>query len=609
MHKHRWRSALVAGVLGFSLLLSACGGTSPSAQTGPGETPAPAEPKTVSIAQTTSPSGNFCPGVTTSAYDSDIGGLIFESMLRLTPDLAYEPNMADYTLDEQNLSLKFTLKDGITFSDGTPLTTQDVLATFYFIMDPKFPGPQQSNYESLKGAKKYFDTLKDLNARLPGEDEEANKQIKNPITQEEWNKLAYQAFEEWKQAGAIEVLNDKEIVFHFDEVYAPALAAIGGAAIYSKKALDALQDVANAGAEDLCRKPIGTGPYVLKQFQPDQFTELTANPNYFRGAPNIETIIFKVVNQDAMVGLFTSGEVDALGVGASAVNPKDQPLIVQQMPDVQTWELPDFGYQFMWLNLRNPIFQDVKVRQAMMYAIDRQGIVDELLDGHGAVQSTIFAQASWANPEGLNTYPYDPEKAKQLLDEAGWLPDSDGVRAKVINGKKYRLEFTFVYPGGSSNPVRQRSAPLIQDYLAKVGIKATPEAMDFNTYISKILNKPGAKIEIDAGLLGWSLSVEPDPTGLFEADAPYNFSGWSPETVGKSIYDRSMELTKEGLLTFDQAKRKQIYQELGAIYNEYLPYIFLYTQTSIIDFNPKVKNVNRDIRGPTQNVHEWDIVQ
>ncbi|MBT9258754.1 MAG: hypothetical protein KM310_03205 [Clostridiales bacterium] len=573
-----------------------------------GEGTPPAGEAVVSLGQVQSPSGNFCPGVLTSAYDGDVAGLIFESLLRLTSDLGYEPNMADYQLEDGGLTLKFTLRDGITFSDGTPLTAEDVRDTFYLIMDPKFPGPIQSNYESLKGAKKYFETLADLNSRLPGEDEEANKKIENPITPEEWDKLAYQAFEEWKRGGAIEVLDDKAIAFHFDEIYAPALAAIGGQAIFSHKALSQVTDVAQVGTSDLCRKPVGTGPFILNDFQPDQYTVLVKNPSYFRGAPKVDKVIFKVVQETQLAGHFLAGELDGVGFGSSFISAKDQPLIEQQMPDVQTWELPDFGYQYMWVNLREPMFQDVKVRQALMYALNRQGMVDVLFDGHGAVQNTIFAQASWANPSGLQTYPYDPEKAKALLKEAGWTQEADGTWTKTIDGKKTTLQFTLTYSSGSQ--VIERLATLIQDDLKNVGIPVELKSLEFNSFVAAILNSPpGRKIDVQAGTLGWALSPEPDPTGLFEKDAVYNFAGWSPETVGKEIYDRSMELTRGGLRTFDQEERKRIYQELGQIYNEYLPYIFLYTQTHIVDVNPRLKNVNRDIRGPLVDAHLWEISQ
>ncbi|MDI3269871.1 MAG: ABC transporter substrate-binding protein [Bacillota bacterium] len=597
---------LGAVVVAAGLFLSACGGTAPGTQ-GEG-TPAPAGEAVASLGQVQSPSGNFCPGILTSAYDGDVSGLIFESLLRLKPDLSYEANMADYQLADGGLTLTFVLKDGIQFSDGEPLTAEDVRDTFYLIMDPKFPGPIQSNYESLRGAVDYFKVLSDLNSRLPGDDEEANKAIQNPITPEEWDRQAYAAYEEWKNKGAIEVLSDKEIAFHFDEIYAPALAAIGGQAIFSRKALSQVTDVAQAGSSDLCRKPVGTGPFILSDFQPDQYTVLVKNPTYFRGAPKVDKVIFKVVQETQLAGHFLAGELDGVGFGSSFISPKDQPLVLQQMPDVQTWELPDFGYQYMWVNLRDPLFQDVKVRQALVGAIDRQGMVDVLFDGHGAVQNTIFAQASWANPSGLETYPYDPDKSKALLEEAGWTQEADGTWTKTLGGKKTTLKFTLTYSSGTQ--VIEELATLVQNDLRKIGIPVELKSLEFNSFVGAILNSPpGRKIDVQAGTLGWALSTEPDPTGLFEKDAVYNFAGWSPETVGKDIYDRSMELTKAGLRTFDQAERKAIYQELGQIYNQYLPYIFLYTQTHIVDVNPRLKNVNRDIRGPLTDAHLWEISQ
>lgn len=606
------RGAVLVVLLAVLLLASACGGgaTTGQAPSGSeaGSEAAPAQPTQVTIAQTTAPSGDFNPLVSTSAYDSDVSSLIFDSLLRYKSDLSFEPNMADYAIEDNGLTLTFTIHDGIKFHDGNPLTANDVAATFYFIMDPNYPGPAQSNLATLKGAQDYLDKLGELRAKLHPADSETPPSI----TQEQFDEQAKQLFDQWKQGGAIEVVDDKTIKFHFDSVYAPALQTFGGTAILEASQLASITDVANAATAQASTHPIGTGPYKFVQYVTGQYTELEANPDYFRGKPKVDRIIFKVVNQDAMVGLMQSGDVDAVGVGSSQINPEDQPLF-DQMSNVYSWEVPQFGYQFMFFNLDDPRLQDKTVRQAMAYAIDRQGIVDQLLQGHGQVINAPWAPPQWAYPKsGINEYPYDPDKAKQMLDQAGWKPDADGVRWKDLNGNgkedaNEKLSFTLKYPGGTSNPVRQKSAPLIQANLQAVGIQIQLQAEDFNQYISEITHVPGKKnTSFDMGLLGWSLTVDPDLTGLFGESDPYNFTDWSHATVGDD-YDRSIQLIQEGLQTFDQNERQQIYQELGKIFNEDLPYVFLYSQTNITDFNKRVQNVNQDIRGALFNAYEWTV--
>ncbi|REJ37714.1 MAG: hypothetical protein DIU84_03740 [Bacillota bacterium] len=165
-----------------------------------------------------------------------------------------------------------------------------------------------------------------------------------------------------------------------------------------------------------------------------------------------------------------------------------------------------------------------------------------------------------------------------------------------------------VDPGGPSNRVRQAGAPLIQQYLGAVGIKINLEPLEFQTVVDKATYVPGQRPDYDLGLLGWSVTVDPDQTGLWGPNDPYNFTVFSTETIGPD-YDRAMELIEQGLRTFDQAERTAIYKELGRIFNEHLPYVFLYTANDITVFNKRVQNVNRDIRGALFNVHEWTLAE
>lgn len=600
--------ALFVALLIVTMVVAACGGaTTGQNPSGSEPTSEPSQPTQVTIAQTTAPSGDFNPLVTQSAYDTDITGLIFDGLLRYKPDLTFEPNLADYSLEDNGLTLAFTLKDGIKFHDGNTLSTKDVAATFYFIMDPNYPGPQQSNYAPLKGAQAYLDQLNALREKL----HPSSSDTKPSLTQDQFDTQAAQLFEQWKNGGAIEVVDDKTIKFHFDHIFAPALQAIGLTPIFEASQLASITDIANAATADASTHPIGTGPYKFVQYQTGQFTELEANPDYFRGAPKVDKIIFKVVNQDAMVGLMQNGDVDAVGVGSSDINPQDQPLFAK-MDNVYSWENPQFGYQFMFFNLDDPRLQDKVVRQAIATAIDRKGIVDQLLQGHGQVINAPWAPPQWAYPKsGINTYDFNPDQAKQMLADDGWKAGSDGILWKDLNknGKEdanEKMSFTLKYPGGTSNPIRQASAPLIQANLKAIGFEIKLSAEDFNQYIDEITHTPGKKASFDMGLLGWSLTVDPDLTGLFAETDPYNFPDWSSKTVGAD-YQKSMDLIKQGLETFDQNERIQIYQELGKIFNDELPYVFLYSQTNITDFNKRVQNVNQDIRGATDNVFEWTV--
>src|SRR5690606_9039139 len=330
-----------------------------------------------------------------------------------------------------------------------------------------------------------------------------------------------------------------------------------------------------------------------------------ANESYHKGRPNIDKIIFRVVDAEVAIGELQNGTIDAVGVGASQISPQDSEEIIKGFTNVYVWENPQFGYQHMFINLTHPLLQIKEVRQAMAYAIDRQGIVDQLLFGHGTVMNTPFLPVQWAYDESaVNPYPYDPDKARELLAQAGFEDtDGDGVLEK--DGR--RLEFTLIYPGGTSNPVRQRSAPLIQQYLGAVGIKINLEPLEFNTLVARATYVPGENPDFELGLLGWSVTVDPDQTGLWGPNDPYNFTVFSTATVGPDC-DRALQIIADCPQTLHQTERAAIYRELGKTFNEQLPYVFLYTQNDTFLFNQRVHNVNQDIRGPLFNAHEWTIV-
>lgn len=610
--KPRRALAFLVTLLAVSLVIAACGGAGqepaqepqqPSGDGDGGQATQPSGPTQVTIAQFTAPSQVFHPQLTQSAYDSDIGSLIFESVLQFTSDLGFEANLADYEIAEDELSVTFTFKEGLVWSDGTPLTSADYAFTYLTAMHPEWPGPGQSTVAFLRGGQELLAQYNELLARTEPENEDDREPGVDYITYEEYVAQAMPLYEAWLATNPIETPDDRTAIVHFDDVYAPALQTFG-ATILPKHIYENIPVKDFAIAEVTQKPPVASGPYKFVQYVTDQYTELEANDLYHKGRPNIDKIIFRVVDGEVAIGELQNGTIDAVGVGASQISPQDYEEIIKGFDHVDVWENPQFGYQHMFINLTHPLLQIKEVRQAMAYAIDRQGIVEQLLFGHGTVMNTPFLPVQWAYDESaVNPYPYDPDKARELLAQAGFA-DSDGDGVLEKDGQ--RLEFTLIYPGGTSNPVRQASAPLIQQYLGAVGIKINLEPLEFSTMVAKATYVPGQNPDYELGLLGWSVTVDPDQTALWGPNDPYNFTVFSTATVGPD-YDRAMQIIADGLKTFDQNERAAMYRELGKIFNDQLPYVFLYTQNDITVFNKRVQNVNRDIRGPTFNIHEWTV--
>lgn len=247
----------------------------------------------------------------------------------------------------------------------------------------------------------------------------------------------------------------------------------------------------------------------------------------------------------------------------------------------------------------NEKLNNVALRQAMAYAIDRKGIVQGFLDGHGTVMNAPFPPVSWAFDEtAINTYPFNPNKAKEILDEAGYIDvTGDGWREDP-NGNK--LVINLDYPTG--NRTREQSAPYIQEALADIGININLKSpRDTSSYFSAIADD---EPDMDLYLAGWGLATgDPDPTQVWTIESPSNYTRWNDVKSQDMI--RAAVKTPEA---FDQDYRAQIYREWAAYVSEQLPFIFLYSANEIYAYNNRIQNL---IEGPTsitRDIHLWYVI-
>ena len=224
------------------------------------------------------------------------------------------------------------------------------------------------------------------------------------------------------------------------------------------------------------------------------------------------------------------------------------------------------------------MWADKRLRQALAYAINRQLIVDKLLKGQGVVsQGPIVPVTSYYNPKIEGKYPYDVEKAKALLKEAGWDPNK---------------EIALLTPTG--NVVRELSADIIQANLAAAGVKVKIEKMDFPTLMARF-----GKGEFDLGLVGWSSVLDPDVRSQYQTGGQYNFGKFS-----NKILD---DLMQKGADTAVTAERKKIYDEFQIQFLEEVPVVPLYWPLPLVAVNKRVNNASHMVttNALLRNVHEW----
>jgi peptide/nickel transport system substrate-binding protein len=307
-------------------------------------------------------------------------------------------------------------------------------------------------------------------------------------------------------------------------------------------------------------KPIGAGPYKVVQYRTDESVELEAFDGWHGGAPKIKNVSLRVIpDETTRVLELQRGTID---FEVNAI-PFERVEAFEKSPKHQVVKKPGSVWQYLAFNLKDPILAKVEVRRAIAHAIDRERIVRDLLRGHGVPADTMFAQGHWVRAENLPAYPYDPAKAKQLLDQAGFRdPDGDGPRP--------RFELTF--KTSTSAEANQR-AEIVQQMLAQVGIKMTIQSNETGTFLEDI-GKGNFQM--------YSLSRN----GIADPDFYYvifHSKNVPPEGQNRGYYTNARvdQLILEGRSTFDRAKRKQIYGEIQRIVQEDLPYVSLYHQINV----------------------------
>lgn len=307
-------------------------------------------------------------------------------------------------------------------------------------------------------------------------------------------------------------------------------------------------------------KPIGAGPYQVTNFRTDESVELQAFEGYHLGAPKIKNILVRIIpDATTLVLELRRGTVDF------EVNqiPFENVGEFENSPKHQVVKKPGSVWQYLAFNLKDPILSKVEVRRAIAHAIDRQRIVTDLLRGHGIPTDTMFGQGHWARAENLPTYAYDPNRAKQLLDQAGYRdPDGDGPQPR----------FSLTYKT-STNAEANTRAEAIQQMLRQVGIDMKIVASETGTFLEDI-GKGNFQM--------YSLSRN----GIADPDFYYiifHSSNVPPEGQNRGFYSnpRVDDLIIQGRSTFDRAKRKQIYGEIQRIVQEDLPYVSLYHQINV----------------------------
>jgi peptide/nickel transport system substrate-binding protein len=487
----------------------------------PEPTPTPA-PTAVLRFGTASLDGKFNPILVDDVYDQYVVSMIFDSLVNNDPDGSVNnKGLADHwTISDDHLTYTFFLKDA-KFSNGDPVTAQDVKFTLETIGNPKYDGPLGYTIANIVGADDY---TKGTNTEITGIKVIDDKIVSVTLT-------APNVAELMNNIGGIGILDHTYYAFtNWDDF----------------KALNA--------------KPMGSGAFIFKDYDPAQACNLVVNPNYYGTIPQLAGVSILIIPDDTQIQALMTGQVDLVNPSAS----KDNWDAMSADSTVATpVKFVSNGYNVIGMNLQNPLFSDKKVRQALAYGLDLDSFIQTQWQGLAQRCLTPISPVSWAYPDvsQLNPYSFDPAKANELLDEAGWTQKGkDGIRVK--DGKR----FSFTWIAYTDTPWPKNLQALATEQWKAIGVEMKSELMDFNTVADKVFTQ--GKFEMFN--IGWQLSIDPDPVGMYDkaSDVPGGNNAIH-------YYNADAEaLFKQEEQEFDTAKRKAELQQWALIANDDLPYIF-----------------------------------
>jgi peptide/nickel transport system substrate-binding protein len=384
----------------------------------------------------------------------------------------------------------------------------------------------------------------------------------------------------WGMVDNVSVVDEFTVKFTLKDRFAPFLnhLAMHPAAMASPAAIQKY-------GRDFSINPVGTGPFKFVSWTPGVEVVLEKNPDYWRGAPNIDKVIYRPIIEDQS----RLTELEAGTVNFIVNIPPDDLARLKGDTRYTVVEQPGMHTWWVAFNHTKPPFDDVRVRQAMNYAVNKQAIVDNILKGTGTLAINPLPPVVWSYTDQIQRYDYDPEKAKQLLAEAGypdgfscvfWLPESgSGMQQPVVMGTAMQAD------------------------LLAVGIDCKIETFEWGSYLEKVIVPP-EEAGFDLMEMSW-IGDNGDPDNhlyiLLSGEQ------WPPHGYNMGFYknDQVDPLLAEARVTLDKAKRTELYQQAQKLIAEDPPWILIDHETQIVVMDNKIKNFKLHPTGPFRFDQVW----
>jgi peptide/nickel transport system substrate-binding protein len=483
------------------------------------------------------------PNVLSDGASFDVGSLIYNGLVTHDRDLNLIGELAEsWRFSKDCLDLTFHLRHNARWHDGEPFTAADVVFTYETMIDPKTP-------------------------------------------------TAYR--EDFRAVESVEAADPYTVHIRYKQPYAKALQSWGVWMLPKH----VLEPYVRAGrlreAPQNRADPVGTGAYRFKEWKPGEKVVLVANPDYFEGRPYISRVVYRIIPSQATIFL----ELKAKGVdsaGLTALQFKRQTEYPAFRKAYHKYEYPANAYTYLGFNLKDPRFADRRVRQAFAHAINKHEIIDGVLLGLGREATGPYKPGTWAYNPNVKTYPYDMDKARALLGEAGWRKNEDGV---LVN--KTGQPFAFELLTNQGNDERKKVAEIVQASLKELGVQVDIRVIEWASFLKEYIKKR----RFEAIILGWGIGLDPDQYEIWHS------SKTGPDELNHISYANPEvdALLGEGRKSCREAERKKYYYRLQEILAEDQPILFLYFRDALPVVSSRVRGIVPAPNGIRYNFNEWYV--
>ena len=466
-----------------------------------------------------------------------VNRVLFDGLTKPGKDLAPAPDLAlSWTTSADGLSWTFKLREGVKWSDGTPFTSADVAFTFNdIVLKPDLGAQNRGNFSAVK---------------------------------------------------SVTAVDATTVRFDLSRKFSALTSYLAyNSGIVPKHILSADPLKTNTFNKGV---PVSTGPFKVEKYTSGQSVSLVRNENYFGAKPYLDKVVFTVVpDANTQIAQALAGDI-----GIMILDDKAAVARVKSASNLAVVSRPLVQYYWLALNQTDPRFTDVRVRQAFVQAIDRQAIIKSVELGYGSIANSAITPAlkAYFDPSLSSRYPYDPQKAKELLAAAGWTPGAGGVLMK--EGKPFQFTMD-VGQKGVLEPVNA----LIQQDLKKVGVVADLNTMEWNSYIQKVV----VRRDYTASVNWWTYPSDPDVFPYYASSAAgkgFNIPGYQDPKLD--------EILIQGQGTTDLEARKAVYKQLQSYMADTLPYLFLWYPDEVDVLSSSLQGVPElGLRDAMHYIGEW----